>query len=219
VIWALSTMLDERAGTPTAAAPAAARGAVPYAVLGATALVTLLRVGGEFVVRTFYSLYLDSVWRVPTAQIGAAVAFANLLTIPAPLLAPPLAQRWGRVKTIVVATLGVAGSIAVLAAGGGWMASAAAYVGMNLLAAVARAVWLLLTQEAVAPEWRSMSSGVGNLASGLGIAAMSSVGGVLAVQQGYSATFAAGAGLVALAAPVVWLFFGTGRTTRRQRAR
>ncbi|MBN1640272.1 MAG: MFS transporter [Anaerolineae bacterium] len=206
VIWALWTLPEPRGGR-AAVGPAPGRGAAPYALLGAMALVSLLRVAGEYVTRTFFNVYLDSVWRIPTPQIGATIALANLLTIPAPLLVPPLVERWGRVSTIVVATLSVAGCIAALAASGQWMAAAAAFVGMNVAASVARAVWMLLTQEYIDPAWRSMAAGVTNLASGIGIATMSSVGGVLAVRQGYPVTFAVGAALVALGALVVWLRF------------
>jgi predicted MFS family arabinose efflux permease len=212
VVWALWTLPEKGGEASAGVEPASGRGgAVPYALLGAMALVSLLRVGGEFVTRTFFNVYLDSVWLVPTATIGAVVALANLLTIPAPLIVPLLVGRWGRVATIVAGTLGVSGSIAILAAGGHWMVAAVAFVAMNAVAAIARSVWMLLTQERVEPEWRSMTSGVTNLASGLGLAAMSSVGGVLAARQGYPATFVAGAALVALGAFVVWLRFRAKR--------
>jgi MFS family permease len=207
VVWALRTLPEERGAASAGVVRATEHGRAPYALLGAMALVSLFRVGGEFVPRTFLNVYLDTVWLVPTATIGGVIAVASLLTIPAPLATPLLVKRWGRVATIVAGTLGVAVSIAAMAAGKGWAVAAAAYVAMNTLAAIARSVWMLLTQEIVTPEWRTMASAVTNLASGVSLAAMSSVGGILAERRGYATTFAIAAGLVVLGALVVWLSF------------
>jgi predicted MFS family arabinose efflux permease len=214
MIWALWKLPEPGAGRGD---PATKVSAMPYALLGAMALVSLLRVAGEFVTRTFFSVYLDTAWLVPTATIGAAIAVANLLTIPAPLLVPAIVERWGQVTPIVAASLGVACSIALLAVGGQWVIAAAAFVAMNVLAALARSVWMLLTQEYVDANWRSMAAGVTNLASGIGLAATSSAGGVLAAQQGYAATFGAGAVLVALGGLVVWLCFRAQPVPSRER--
>jgi predicted MFS family arabinose efflux permease len=186
-------------------------GAVPYVVLGVIGLICLLRVGGEFTARTFFNVYLDSAWSVSTARIGAAVAVASLLTIPAPLVTPLLVGRLGRVGTVVIGALGVAGSLVLLAFGGHWLIAAVAYVSLSALAAMARSVWTLLTQEAVKPAWRSTSAGVSNLASGLGLAVMSSAGGLMVTGLGYGFTFVTGAVLVALGALVLWLYFRVPR--------
>ena len=183
------------------------RAGAPMALFVAVAFICALRVGGEFTARTFFSVYLDATWAVPTLQIGGAVALASLLTIPAPLVTPALVARWGRAWTIAVGALGVAGAILLLGLVGHWRLAAGAFVVMTVLAAMVRSVWSLLVQESVSSSWRPTASGVTNLASGLGVAAMSSAGGFLAAELGYSAMFAAGAVLVGLGAlVVVWAF-------------
>jgi MFS family permease len=205
VLWAL-LRLD--GGHPETQADAEARGAgrMPYAALGVIALVCFLRVGGENAARTFFNVYMDGVWALAPAQIGTAIAVASLLTIPAPLLTPPLVARWGRLPTVVAGALGVSAGIALLALGAGPVAAAGAYVGMSILAAMARSVWTLVVQESVRPEWRSVASGVANLSSGLGVSAMSMAGGYMAATAGYRSAFLAGSALVALGAATLWIW-------------
>jgi predicted MFS family arabinose efflux permease len=79
------------------------------------------------------------------------------------------------------------------------------------VANMARSVWTLISQEAAAPEWRSMVSGLSNLATGLGAALTSAVGGYLVAELGYGMTFMMGAILVALGALVFWVYFHVPR--------
>jgi predicted MFS family arabinose efflux permease len=180
-------------------------------LLGVIALVCFLRVGGEFVAWTFFNVYMDSSLLVSTARIGAIIAVANLLTIPAPLMTPPLVQKLGRVRTIVAGALAVAASILVLGVGGHWALAALAFVCTRSLAAMVRSVWTLIGQESVLPEWRSMVSGMSNLATGLGVALTSFAGGYTVSELGYGITFMAGAVLVALGALVCWVYFRVPR--------
>ncbi len=210
VIWALFTLCEERPRGDQGKG-ATDKGALPYALLGVIALVCLLRVGGEFVARTFFNVYMDTALLVPAARIRAVMALASLLTIPAPLVMPPLTQKLDRVRTVVAGVLGVAASIALLGFSGHWVMAAFAFACIRSLAAMARSVWTLVSQEAVAPEWRSMSSGVSNLASGLGVTLTSAVGGYMVAGLGYGITFIAGAILVALGALVFWIYFHVPR--------
>lgn len=202
-------------GSDLPAARAGYGGRAPYGVLGAVALVCLLRVSGEFTARTFFSVYLDVTWVVSAAQIGGAVAVANLLTVPAPLVTPLLVRGWGRAATIALGALGVAASIMALGLAPGWAFAGGAFVAMNVMAAMARSVWSVMVQESVDPGWRPMAAGVSNLASGMGIAVMSSVGGVMAAALGFRATFTTAAVLVALGAAAVWVAFRERRAAAR----
>jgi MFS family permease len=193
--------------TEEATRPPAQRGRAPWGVFLAIGIVCALRVSGEFTARTFFSVHLDNTWAVTAARIGAAVAVANLLSIPAPMITPLLVQRLGRAGTISLGALGVAGSILLLGLSPTWQAAAGAFIAMTVLAAMARSVWSLVVQESVGTAWRSAAAGVSNLTTGLGVAAMSSVGGVMAATLGFRATFTTSATLVALGALAVWLAF------------
>ena len=194
--------------TWTDAAPALVkRERAPWGVFLAIGIVCALRVSGEFTARTFFSVHLDNTWAVTAAQIGVAVAAANLLSIPAPMVTPLLVRRLGRAGTISLGALGVAGSILLQGLSPTWHAAAAAFIVMTVLAAMARSVWSLVVQESVGTAWRSAAAGVSNLTTGLGVAAMSSAGGVLAATLGFRATFTTSATLVALGALAVWVAF------------
>jgi MFS family permease len=210
VVWALTALRGgqplERSGVSTAD-----RSAVPYAALAVIALVSLLRVGGEFTARTFFNVYMDSVLFASVAHIGAAMALASLLTIPAPLVTPVCVKRFGRVATIVVSALGVSTGIVLLGLSNHWTVASVAFVSIGALGAMARSVWTLLTQESVEPEWRATTAAITNLASGLGVAAMSAWGGYLAAELGYGSMFLVGSTLVALGALLCWLYFGVLR--------
>ncbi len=167
LLWTLPRDDPKSIAKRRAAAPPAARGAEqksgpdwdrlstrsrarlragPYGVLAAIGLVCALRVGGEFTARNFFSVYVDATWGITAAQIGSVVAVSSLLTIPAPLVAPALVQRYGRVATIAAGAFGVALSIVLLAVGGSWAMASVAFVTMTILAAVARSVWSLMIQ-------------------------------------------------------------------------
>ncbi|MBN1248862.1 MAG: hypothetical protein JXC32_14470, partial [Anaerolineae bacterium] len=185
---------------------ALSRGA-PLGILVSIAVVCFLRVGGEFTARTFFSVYADARWAIPTAQIGGIIALSSLLTIPAPLVTPALVARYGRVKMITAGAAGTAASIALLGVGANWGLASLAFVGISVLGAAARSVWSLVIQESVDEVWRPASAAVANLFSGLGTMAMSSAGGVLAAGVGYRATFLSSAALVAAGAVTVWFAF------------
>jgi len=210
MIWALFTLPKDSPRTRQQKG-AADTSPAPYFLFGVIILICLLRVGGEFTARTFFNVYMDRALRVSTARIGAAMALANLLTIPAPLVTPLLVQKLGKVRTMVAGVLGVAASILVLGLSGHWVLAACAFVSTTLLAAMARSVWTLLSQEAAAPEWRSIVSGLSNLATGLGAALTSAAGGYMVTELGYGATFVMGATLVALGALVFWAYFHVPR--------
>jgi len=194
------------------------RAKAPILLLAAIGLVTWLYTGGQFAARTFFNVYLDRALAVSTARIGASMAVASLLAIPAPLVMPALVRRLGQVPALLNALAGLVLALLLLAMSGGWIAAAAAYAAILMLVAGVNAVWSLVTQEAVAREWRSASSALYSLAGGLGSAMMSAGGGYLVARVGYQTLFSLGAGLVSLAAVVAGLVF-LGRRGRQASGR
>ena len=80
--------------------------------------------------------------------------------------------------------LGVAASLVLLGFGGQWAVAALAFVSMVPLSTLARSVWTLVSQESASPEWRSMTAGISNLASGLGVTAAAAAGGYMVTRLG-----------------------------------
>jgi len=173
---------------------------MPYATLVAIGALSFLRAGGESSARTFFNVYLDSVLLVSTANIGATMALANLLTIPAALVMPALALRFGKFPSLALSIVGVSGSLAFLAFSGSWVMAGFAFVAMCVLAAMFRVVWTLLVQESVEVEWRPLSAAIANLTAGAGFGLMAGGGGYLVQRVGYDKVFLTGASLVFLGA-------------------
>jgi MFS family permease len=78
---------------------AATTDAAPYRLILMLALVFLLRIAGEWVMRIFFNVYLDAELHVSTVLIGALGAVGQLLGVAA-LSAPFVMARWGAVRTI-----------------------------------------------------------------------------------------------------------------------
>lgn len=172
----------------------------PYATFAAIGALSFFRAGGESSARTFFNVYLDSVLLVSTANIGATMALANLLTIPAAMVMPAIAIRIGKLPSLVLSIVGVAGSLAFLGMSGSWLMAGFAFVAMCVLSAMFRVVWTLLIQESVEIEWRAVSAGIANLTAGAGFGLMAGSGGYLVQSIGYDKIFLIGAFLVLLGA-------------------
>jgi MFS family permease len=192
--------LREGGRPPLTERPAGERYLPPYATLAAIGALSLLRAGGESSARTFFNVYLDSVLLISTANIGATMALANLLTIPAALLMPAIALRIGKLPSLAMSIIGVAGSLALLAFSGSWWLAGLAFVAMCVLSAMFRVVWTLLIQEAVEEAWRPLSTAIANLTAGAGFGLMAGGGGYLVQYVGYNRIFFMGAALVVIGA-------------------
>jgi predicted MFS family arabinose efflux permease len=172
----------------------------PYATLAAIGALSFLRAGGESSARTFFNVYLDSVLLISTVNIGATMALANLLTIPAAMVMPAIALRIGKLPSLALSIVGVAGSLAFLGLSGSWLMAGFAFVAMCVLSAMFRVVWTLLIQESVETEWRAVSAGIANLTAGAGFGLMAGGGGYVVLNIGYDKVFLIGASLVILGA-------------------
>jgi predicted MFS family arabinose efflux permease len=184
----------------------------PYATLAAIGALSFLRAGGESSARTFFNVYLDSELLVSTANIGATMALANLLTIPAAMVMPAIALRIGKLPSLTVSIVGVAGSLAFLALSGSWAMAGFAFVAMCVLSAMFRVVWTLLIQESVEEAWRPVSAAIANLTAGAGFGLMAGGGGYLVQRVGYDMVFLSGAALVILGALTLSIWRKTPHT-------
>jgi len=190
---------------------AAKREAAPYGLIVLMVLVGVLRVAGEFGVRSFFNVYLDADLRVPTAQIGTLMAVGQLLSVPAALAMPMLTARWGQGRTIALGALGVALSLLPLALIPHLGAAALSFIAMVALASIVRPAFTVYSQELVTPTWRPVMSGATNLAAGLGAGAMMLAAGYVVTALGYRSFFTIPAGLIATGALLFWAYFRVPR--------
>jgi predicted MFS family arabinose efflux permease len=139
-----------------------------------------------------------------------------LLAIPAALVMPLLAARWGRERTILLFTFGLALCLVPMASIPNWGAAAFSYMTLAALVAVIAPLSTVFSQEAVDPAWRSTMSGAFMMANGLGLAWTAIGGGYIIASAGYSTLYWLGALLAALGALLfaAYLFVTTRRARR-----
>jgi MFS family permease len=195
-------------------------GSRPAVLIGMMSLVILAQVASEGGVRHFFNVYLDTSLRVPPARIGFLAAGGQLLAVPAALVAPVLAARWGNGRSYLLASLLMAVSMAALAVVPSWQISGLAYMGVVAMAAIARPCIIVYQMEIVSPRWRPLMSGATTLAFGLSLMVTSLGGGYLIESAGYPAMFLVTACATTAGALLFWARFemGHGRGRRRGQA-
>ncbi len=179
----------------------------PLWIIGGVALAVLLRVVGEGVVRTFFNIYLDVDLRLSTVQIGLLMGVAQLLAVPASMVMPPLAGRWGNGLTYLLGTWAMMPSLLLIALIPHWTTAGLGYLGLFACIGLARPAIVAYQMDIVAPEWRTLMAGATTAAVGLGWAIASLGGGYLAIDAGYGTLFTTGAVLTGLSAAVFWVAF------------
>ncbi len=179
----------------------------PLGLMTTLALVSFLRVIGEGTPRAFLNVYLDAGLGLPTGHIGVLVAAGRLLSVPAGLLMPLLAVRWGNARTVVVGAFGVSLSLFPLALVPHWIGAGLGFLALTAFAAIARSAFIVYGMEAVAPRWRSTLSAMTTMSAAISWGATALVGGYLIDVAGYSLAFLVGAAATAAGALLFWLRF------------
>jgi MFS family permease len=196
-------------------APLARTGRPPYGLIVAIALIMVFRFGGRGVVVTFFNVYLDEGLGVSTALIGAMSAIGQLLSVPAALVAPLLAARWGNPRTIFWGTMGMALCTLPLALVPHWTAAGLGFVGSTASFLTTVGPIRVFSQELVAPRWRATMASAFMMGAGLAFSGMSLVGGYVIVTLGYRTLFLAGAGMMAAGGLLFWSYFRVPRGEQR----
>ena len=206
LLGAAALMVTRRAATPEPihdlpAAPApAVKDAGPIAIL---VLVRFLFVLGCGAVLIFLNMYLDKDLGAGAVGIGLLLGAGRLCAAAMSLLAPMLAARWSQAKLILATAVGTALSMIPLILLANTPAAAFSFLGVITLLAIRLPTWLAYSMEAVGPARRGLMSGAGEMANGLGFAAVGLGGGYVIDNLGYRPLFLLCACLTAAGA---WLF-------------
>jgi MFS family permease len=206
----------QQAQASAANAPLARTGRPPYGLIVAIALIMAFRFGGRGAVVTFFNVYLDEGLGVSTALIGAMSAIGQLLSVPAALVAPLLAVRWGNPRTIFWGTIGMALCTLPLALIPHWTAAGLGFVGSTASFLTTVGPLRVFSQELVAPRWRATMASAFMMGAGLAFSGMSLAGGYVIVALGYRILFLAGAGMMAVGGLLFWSYFRVPRGEQRR---
>lgn len=196
---------------PQDEAQAARASRPPYTLIIMMVLVVGFRFAGRGPLMTFFNVYLDDALGASTALIGALIAVGQFVSVPAALLAPLGAARWGNGRIVSWGTLGVALCMLPLALIPQWWAAGAGFMGSIAMFSVSTGPIRVYSQELVDRRWWGVMSGAVMMGSGLGIAVMTLIGGYAVALVGYRVLFLVGAGLVAAGALIFWAYFRVPR--------
>jgi MFS family permease len=187
-----------RGGSATIQEEAANGQRAPVAIFLFIALLVGVQAFSEGTVRSFFNIYLDTVFAVPAGQIGTIMGVSSLFLVPISLLAPALLTRLGNRGTTALTTLGMAITVLFLAWSPNTAAAAITYVGMSsmtMIMVIARGIY---TQEMVAPRWRTTASAFATIGMALGWSSSAYLGGSLIQAIGFQGLFFLGSAAAAL---------------------
>jgi MFS family permease len=171
------------------------------------ALNSLLIGAGAGLVIPFMNLYFRNRFECSSAQIGLCFAVAQVFTAFAALAGPPLARRWGKLRTAVASqllslpflvTLGAERHLP-LAVGAFWMRAVLMQASTPLIQN--------FVMEVLPPALRARSTSLNNLLWNAGWALSAAGSGLLIQTFGYALPFYVTAGLYAVAAAVIFVPF------------
>lgn len=178
------------------------RAAIPFALLIPVIAVGVLRIAGESAVRSFFNVYLDVAHGLPPAQIGAWMAFGQLVGAPVALASPLVSARLGRHRTVAWGASLTGLLLLPLALIRHPLAAGMSWIGLTTMVAIVRPPFMVYTQQAVSARWQALMSGVTNLAAGLGSSLILFSGGYAVAALGYQRFFLIPAALFGLSGVV-----------------
>jgi len=179
----------------------------PYRLMLLFALVSLLTIAGEWTMRVYFNVYLDSELIVPTALIGALSAGALLMGLAA-FLSPQAAARWGRNRLILMAFFAIPVAFLPLIFIPHWLAVGLGYMLLIAAISIMNPAYLVFSQSSVEPQWRTAVSSAISMSIGLGIALTSLSGGSIIAAYSFRTLFIIGALAPLTGAIIFWWFFG-----------
>jgi len=156
-------------------------------------MVLFMRMAGQWIMRIFFNVYLDTELHASTALIGGLAAVSQLLGVVA-LAAPLVMMRWGKVRTIGWGTLGSACAFLPLIFIPHWAGVGFGLMGLGVLGNLISPAFDLFSQELVPHAWRTTLSGAMITALGVSMAVVAYGGGYVIIAWGYPMLFGAGCG-------------------------
>lgn len=180
------------------------RDPIPAGLIAFMAGLMLLQVAAYSTAGTFFNVFLDEHYHLPTAWIGGLRAVGDLLAVPLALAMPLAMGRWGKRQTILVGIGSLGSSLLLLAFAPHWGIVGLGFIGTSAAYAFLTPALILCQQEIIPAEWRATMSGAVIMGRGLGTAAMAGSGGYLISHFGYPSLFLIGAALAGLGTILFW---------------
>lgn len=181
--------------------------AIPWGLVAVLFAFAFLNATGMSATRTFFNMYLDRRFSLPSKYIGILIASARLLSMPSALAAPFFVSKIGQFNTIRIGLAASTVGILLLAVASTWQLAAIGYIFIVLIGAISGPASESFNQGLVKPEHRSVMSGAHTGAFGLGGSAMILSGGFLISSFGFSRMFMVSMCLKLAALVLFWAYF------------
>jgi MFS family permease len=181
-------------------------------LLGKLILPMLVTSIGAGLLMPFMNIFFRVVYHQPDPMIGNILAWGSLAMGVGLLIAPPIADRMGKIQLVVV-TQGL--SIPFLALLGFapwfWISGAAYYVRIALMN-MSSPVYQTFVMESVEPGSRATVASLVSMANSFGWAFSPSISGWLQVKYGFGPVFASVLVLYTLSVYLYWKYFWGSKT-------
>jgi predicted MFS family arabinose efflux permease len=189
------TMIRGGDAAPPDKAQTARRGAFPLLPVALMVLYVYLRHAGWASCQAFCNPYMDEDLHFSTSTIGLLTSVGQVASIGASLALPVLSERLSYGGLLVAVTLGLSGSLGLLATTSHWLAVSVGLLGVLVFTAMWLPTLQIFQMETIAEDWRGLAYGAVSMAMGLGFGSMSYAGGRFIEVQGYRPLFLIGVGL------------------------
>ncbi|MBC8508050.1 MAG: MFS transporter [Chloroflexi bacterium] len=183
------------------------------AMLGKLVVPLLITSIGAGLIMPFMNVFFRQVHEQPDPVIGTLFAWGSLAMAIGFLIAPPMADRMGKIQFVVV-TQGL--SVPFLAMLGFspwfWLSAGAYYVRLGLMN-MSTPVYQAFVMEQVDPSARATVASLTSMAWSFGWAFSPTISGALQVRHGFDIPFMGTISLYVVAISMYWFFFWRKQTT------
>ncbi|MCX8025663.1 MAG: MFS transporter, partial [Thermanaerothrix sp.] len=178
-----------------------------FPTLGKLILPTFLTSIGAGLIMPFMNVFYRQVHHQPDPVIGTLFAWGSLAMGLGLLIAPPLADRWGKVPLVVVTQLLSIPFLALMGFAPWFSLSAAAYYIRLTLMNMGLPVYQAFVMEKVEPSARGTVASLVSMANNFGWAFSPTVSGWIQVHYGFGPAFLGTLVLYSLAVFCYWFYF------------
>ncbi|HBA91210.1 MAG TPA: hypothetical protein DCZ08_05440 [Anaerolineaceae bacterium] len=179
-------------------------------LLGRLILPMLIVSLGAGLIMPFMNVFYRQVYHQPDPVIGSMFAWGSLAMGIGLLLAPPLADRFGKIQVVVVTQALSIPFLFLMGFSPAYFLSAAAYYVRLTLMNMSGPVYQTFVMEKVEPSARATVASLVSMANNVGWAFSPQVSGWIQVNYGFGPAFAATIVFYAIAIYLYWRFFWYG---------
>ena len=155
---------------------------------------------GHAACKTFATVYMDTIFDLPTAVIGSVTSAGMGATALAALASGRLGRGRSSGHMMMVGALGMVAALVLMGLLRAPAGAVLGVVGVYGVLGLWRPAYQALQMEIARPEERSVVSGLSSMGMSLGFGSMGIIGGYLATGAGYPVVFFAGAGAAIISA-------------------